>query len=292
MKWVRLIPPVVALLVAGPWLGLQRQSIATLERGNERLRQGIASARGTGSGTGVMHASAGLLEPPARGHGRLDWQQLAAQCADMQGGLLGDLHAQMRFERFNERLQAMTREELVTALDAIAALGPPCPGRSMLEQTVIGPLIEKDPELALTHCIDSIQDDQSGLKWHLANAMREWAKKDPGKADAWLDQQIAAGKFASKSLDGRNQFRQQFEGSMMGVLLATDPAAAGRRLAAMPLGQRTEIIDGSANPATAEEQMAFTRLVREQLPVKDQTRILAVKIPDEKRRAEILKRFE
>ncbi|MEI6494344.1 MAG: hypothetical protein WCO94_17495 [Verrucomicrobiota bacterium] len=97
----------------------------------------------------------------------------------------------------------------------------------MLEQMLIGPLIEKDPEYALTHFIDCLQDEQSGIKWHLPNALREWAKQDPAKANAWLDQQIAAGKFDSRTLDGKSQFRMQFEGVMLGILFPSDPDAAG-----------------------------------------------------------------
>ncbi|MCF7733387.1 MAG: hypothetical protein K9N23_16980 [Akkermansiaceae bacterium] len=82
--------------------------------------------------------------------------------------------------------------------------------------------------------IDGLQHKQSGIKWHLPNALREWAKQDPAKAGAWLDQQIAAGKFASKTLDGSSQFRTQFESVMSGVLFPSDPDAAGRRRA--PLG--------------------------------------------------------
>ena len=89
-------------------------------------------------------------------------------------------------------MKLMTREELLAALDEVATLDLTDNARGMLEQMLIGPLIEKAPELVLTRFIDCLQDARSGLKWHLPNALREWAKNDPAKADAWFDQQIAA----------------------------------------------------------------------------------------------------
>lgn len=104
MKWRNCIPPAVALLVAATWLGLQHRSISALEHANTRLRQGIAAGRGADSGSAPVPATAGPLGSPAQAPGRIDWRNLAAQHADMQGGLLGDLHAQMRSERFLQRL--------------------------------------------------------------------------------------------------------------------------------------------------------------------------------------------
>ena len=144
-----------------------------------------------------------------------------------QSGGMGDMRTMMKFQ---QRLQAMTQEELVAALDEIAALDLPAESRHMLEQMLLGPLAKKDPEFALTKFIDHIQENGM-MSWQLANAMQEWAKKDPTAAIGWFDRQIAAGKFDSKSLDGKSQTRLQFEGNLINILLGSDPEAAGRRLA-------------------------------------------------------------
>ena len=96
-------------------------------------------------------------------------------------------------------------------------------------------------------------------------------KKDPAKAAAWFDQQIAAGKFDSKSLDGESRPRQRFEGALINVLLASDPDAAGRRLGAIPEDQRGEVLSQYQFQSLKEEsQLAFAKLVRSQVPADEQ----------------------
>jgi len=145
----------------------------------------------------------------------------------------------------------------------------------MLEQMIILPLVEKDPELALTRFIHRLGD--SSLTWQFSLAMQKWAKKDPAAASAWFDQQIAAGKFDSKALDGYSQSRVDFEEILLDTMLSTDPEAAGRRLAAMPEGGRFAVLSGfSYQPLKDEEQLAFATLVREQVSKENQARCLAV----------------
>ena len=186
---------------------------------------------------------------------------------------MGDMRAMMKFQR---RLQTMTQQEIVAALDEIAALDLPEQPRRMLEQMLIGSLVQKDPEFALTRYIDRLPDTRGGMGWQLSNAMQEWAKKDPAKATAWFDTQIAAGRFDSKSLDGKSQTRGQFEGNLISTLLASDPDAAARRLGAMPEDQRGEVLGQySSQPLKEENQLAFAKMVRDQVPEKDQAKALA-----------------
>jgi len=266
-----MLPPAVALLVVGTWLGLQRRAISTTEQDCATLRDHLAADSGANSAT----AKAANPNNKIKAGAPINWQLLAGRFDEMQrAGATADMRVVLRFQ---QRLQALTREELIAGLDAIPALGLSTDSRSMLEQTLIGPLIEKDPEYVLRHFIDALQDDASGLKWHLATALRDWARQAPGEADAWLDEQIAAGKFDSKTLDGKSQFRTQFEGVMLGILLTADPAAAGRRLAAAPQDQRADIINNNLiNSVTAETQAAFTKLVRDQVPAADRPGIFAI----------------
>jgi hypothetical protein len=265
-----MLPPALALIVVGTWLGLQRRSIATLEGDCALLRNRLAAI----TGAEPSPAKAPDSNKSVKAGAPINWKTLAGHFEEMQRGD-ADMRLMLRFER---RLEAMTREELIAGLDEITALDLPVNSRSMLEQMLIGPLIEKDPEYALRRFMDCLQDDASGIKWHLPNALREWAKNDPAKAEAWFDQQIAAGKFDSKALDGKNPFRAQFEGVMLGILFPSAPAAAGRRVGAMAGEQRGEIVRNLIGAVKEETQAAFTQLVRDQVPAQEQAGIFAQQV--------------
>lgn len=98
-------------------------------------------------------------------------------------------------------------------------------------------------------------------------------------ATAWLDQQIAAGKFESKALDGKSPTLLQFEGTLIKSLFTSDPEAAGKRLGALPEGQRVETLQRLQlfrfNQVKLEDQKAFAKLVRDQLPENQQGNVLA-----------------
>jgi hypothetical protein len=269
---ITFIPPVVALVIAGGWLGSQRQSIYTLEQGSAALQEAIAARS-----SGVVEDSArGKPAPPvkmAKEKEPIDWKKVADQLAESRhGGGMGDMREMMRFQ---QRLQAMSQEELVAALDEIAALDLLAETRNMLEQMLLGPLAEKDPELALTKFIGRLEDNNGSFSWQLSEAMQHWAKKDRAAAIAWFDRQIAAGTFDSKSLDGKSRTRIQFEGNLINLLLSSDPDAAGLRLGALPEDQRSEtLMQYSSHQLKEEDQLSFAILVRDQVPEKDQARTL------------------
>jgi hypothetical protein len=274
MKLIQLLPPVAALVIVATALGLQRGNLATLDESNSLLRQQLANAR-SGEPSPQTTAS-GKLTP---GQGPLAWKKLARQLVDMQqGNEMDQLRAGLRLQ---QRIQEMTREQLIAALDDIAALDVSAESRAMLERLLIGPLIEKDPELALARFSDRLQDNRGGITWQLASALQAWAKQDIAKASAWFDAQIAAGKFDSKALDGRSQSRIQFEQALMGVLLTSDPAAAGQRLAALPADQRADVMRQLAgmNSLNEQDQLAFAKLVRAQLPATQQAGIISQVTP-------------
>ena len=273
LKISSLIPPAVALVVAGAWLASQRHAISTFENESTVLEKHIAAARSASAADPARAKPAGPAKA-AKAKEPMDWEKIAAQFVEMQqSGGMGDMRTIIRLQ---QRLQTMTQQEIVAALDEIASLGLAENSRSMLEQMLIGPLVEKDPEFALRHFTDRLQEPGSMIGWHLSDAMREWAKKDPAKATAWFDQQIAAGKFDSKSLDGKSRSRNQFEGALVNILLASDPDAAARRLGAMAEDQRAEVLgQGSFQQLKEENQLAFATLVRGQVPENEQSKILA-----------------
>ena len=263
----------VAAALVTAWLANGRGTITTLEQQSAVLRQRLAAR----SSTSTDDAASARPAAPAKavaGKEPIDWKAFAAQMQEMRnGGGMGDMRSMIRIQ---QRLQAMTRDELASALDEIAALDLPEESRTMIAQMLIGPLCQKDPEFALNRYIDRINDERGGFGWQLPNAIKEWADKDPAAATAWLDRQIADGKFESKSLDGKSQPRMQFEGNLIGALLSTNPDAAAGRLEAFPEDQRKELLQRwTGNTVKEENQLAFATLVRKELEANEQLDTLA-----------------
>ncbi|GAA5128266.1 hypothetical protein JIN84_01790 [Luteolibacter yonseiensis] len=271
MKVIIFIPPIAAVVLAGSLLSTQHHSISTLEIESTRLRERIARAKASPEET---HSKQTAKSAQAKSKDAPDWKKISEAMLEMRtNGGMGDMREMIRM---HQRLQAMTKEEIVAALDEIAALDLSPAARSALEQMFVEPLAEKDPELALNLFSDRFGDDRGDLIWQLSNALGKWSKKDPVKATAWFDQQIAAGKFDSKSLDGKNRMRIQFEGRLISTLLASDVQGAGQRLAGLPEEQRAEALQ-SANPGQLkeEDQKAYADLVRSQIPENQRNHTLA-----------------
>lgn len=274
MKPTLFIPPAIALVAVGGWLANQRQSIESLEKESTLLRLLIAAIHVAGSDPDAAKSTS---EKGAKDKLRLDWKKIAQQFADGQrGGGMGDMRSMIRFQ---QQMQAMSKEELVAALDEIAGLDLTAEVRETLESTLLGRLIEKDPEFALICFSDrlrsSLQNSSGMLTWQLNEAFQKWADKDLGKATAWFDQQIAASTFDSKALDGKSQSRLQFERSLISRLLGKDPTAAASRMAGLPEDQRGDLARDLSSSVKEADQRAFADLVRGQVPAKEQAETLA-----------------
>jgi hypothetical protein len=136
-------------------------------------------------------------------------------------------------------------------------------------------LIQKDPELALERCIDRPEDEENTMAWVMTNAFSEWAKTNPERATAWLDQRIISGKFASKALDGKNETRTRLEASLIYSLLPSGPEAASRRLLQLPADQRMETLQSQWTLVPESGQANFAKMVREVLPEDQRTNAIA-----------------
>ena len=274
MKPTSLIPPVVALVLVGGWIGTQRRALATLDRESALLRTHLAHARAAAGSDASPQAAKTPNGKPAKDKEPIDWKKIAAQMGKMQRNKgVGDMRVMIHL---HQRLQSMTKEELVAALDEIAKLDLPAGSRQELEEMLIGPLVEKDPELALTRFADRLQK-RDGMSWQLSTAFSKWAEKDLGKASAWFDQQIAAGNFDSKSLDGKSQARILFEGEMIRLLVGSDLAAAEARLAKLPEEQWAAIFRGQAASRVQEkDQKAYADLMRGRMAEKQKDSAIAL----------------
>lgn len=268
MKTPHFIPPVAALLIAIAWLGVERRTLARLEEENTVLRKHIAAAREAAATDGGANSSAAAN---AKKPDELDWKKIADQLGSMErNGGMPDMRAMIRLQ---QQIMSMESEQLAAALDEIAALDLDGDQRMMLEQMLLGIIAQKDPELALTRFLGRVGDQFGAVNWQLAHALGTWAEKDPAAATAWFDREIAKGSFESKSLDGKDGPRPKFESALIGVLIKSNPAAAGSRLAALPAEQRVEALN-SVNVAE-DEQKALVGLIRGSVPEEEQAELVA-----------------
>ena len=280
-----MIPPGVALVAVLVWNISRWRSISSQEEQSRVLRTRVESARSVrtpGNPTAADAGRSSRIKIPA-GNEAIDWKNLSARMAEMQeSGGLGDVRAMVDLQK---RLSGMSAEEIIAALDEISALGLDADARKLMEEMLVEPLIERDPELALATFADRVRDDEDGVGWQLSAALGAWAKKDAAAASAWFDRQIAAGLFESKSLDGQSQRRMEFEAALVGVLLTSDAAAAGQRIAALPEDQRREALEQiSFSELTPAGQKAYAELVRGLVPQDERagsfTHIISELIPE------------
>jgi hypothetical protein len=161
----------------------------------------------------------------------------------------------------------MSVEELCARIDEIAALDLDDVARKQALGMVLAHLAGKDPKRVIERFGDEVGDENSASWGGVYAAFQYWAQKEPAAMAAWLDKQIAAGKFDSKSIDGKNDALIRCESVLVGLLLKTDPAAASARVAALPENQREDFFKYVSNfPPTPEDESAYVKLVRDNLP--------------------------
>lgn len=264
MKPIEFIPPAAALVVAGIWLGSQGHSLSSLVEENTVLRERLESARHAVPEEG--EAGGSTLLPPAKKDGtarKIDWKLIAQNHLQSNNGeSVEDIRRQMQFQSM---IQELSADEIVNGLDAIAGLDLPEQVKQQMEMSLINALAEKEPALAVERLSQRMEDD--GVSWQLGHTFRKWAEKDSAAAIAWMDKQLADGKFESKSLDGKNSLQIRCEAGLVAALLESDPAAATARMQALPEDQRSEIFDqGLFFRIKAGTELAMADLIRNSVP--------------------------
>lgn len=270
---MKFIPPLIALAIVIGWIGNERRTISELEKKSAVLKQGLADLSASNSEIGFGNSISDTSASSIKKKQPIDWKKLAVTLLESQQD--DDIGAARTNIRIQQRLQSMSREEFVSALKEIEALDMNDEMKGVLEQLIIGPLCQKFPELALTHYQDRLNDEGRGMSWQLSNAMKQWASKDLVSATAWLDHQIAAGNFDPKSLDGKSRPRVQFENVLLASLVSTDLDAANKRLYLMPQDLCVEVLTTGAQAIKESDQLAYANLVRKNMLVADQARVIA-----------------
>jgi hypothetical protein len=271
LKPTLLIPPLVALVIAAVWLGNQHQSLSALEQESVWLEKHIAATHSSSASFDSSQAGPTSFKKSEQENVPQDWAEIAKQLDELEGDR--DIGTMRMMLKLQLQVMEMGQDELVAALDDISALDLSEESRKTLESLLIESLIGKDPELALTKGVGHLQGEKGLIQWQLSRAFTEWTKKDPAKSSSWLDQQIAEGKFDSKSLKGRNPSLIEFEATLIHHLISSDLNAAANRLKAMPDKERDNVLRNA--DIQEKDQSSFAKLVREHLSEKDQARTLA-----------------
>lgn len=259
MKAKHFIMPAAALVAAGAWLGGQRMKISELRVVNERLNARIAVAR------------SGNLPPDQRAAERLDplgksfaWDKLAGLLRDNAGG---DVPGILSIQR---RLLAMDAKELLAALDRIASMDVDDETRLKLENLILDPLCKKDPEAALERFKGKLSGMEGMQTFYLTHALKDWVKMDLAAAIGWMDREIAAGTFETRSLDGKNPVWTRWEAVVVYGQFVADPARAEARLSNLSPAMRAEILGlaDAFHKMTESDEIAYAAIVRRQLDEK------------------------
>jgi hypothetical protein len=254
--------PGAALLITGAWIVSGKRSAASLEREIEILTERIRMVKAAGN-DGFTTGGTAKDSRQAK-DGKIDWKDLSVKLSQMQGQRgVGDMRTTMRIQRL---LLDMSAEELVAQLDEVAALDLDDMAKKPLQGMILQALAEKDPRMVVQRYGEEAADQRGAGHWSVRMALGKWAEKEPAAASAWLDQQIAAGKFDSRSLDGKSQERLGIEGVLVAQLLKTDPAAASARLAGLPEDQREDFFkQGFFFHVSKDSETSFAKLVRDSL---------------------------
>lgn len=237
MKTIVLIPPAVALLLVGVWVVTQRSSMAAIETECARLQSTITAAEAR---------STTRPDPLEKRRKIIEWTKLGNQFQSnpmMSGGSIsGAMPDPREAMRFHQRMNAMSTDEIIATLDEIAALDLPPKVRENLEWTLLDSMARRNPAAALG-LLESRGLMKSALyEYLISGTLQAWAQKDTAAAADWFDEQIAAGTFDSKALDGVSSSRRNLETTFIRILLGSSPVAAAHRLAALPEDQRGDVL--------------------------------------------------
>lgn len=281
MKTTSAVVPLAALLAVGTWLVSQRQSIARLEQQNAGFQSRLAENKMVP--TTVKRAMPILSALDQR---PINWAEVAEQLRKSDGAGEGFLQTGLGLKtRLKDGFDDMSIAQLESSLDEVAVAGLSYEDRNILEGILGSLLLEKAPE-RLTKFIDRVHDDgSSSFGWILAPAFGEWAHVDPAKAEAWFDQQIAAGKFDSLLVNGSLHTRFLFEHRLTFALLQQSAESAGRRLAAFPEEQRIKVLRGEGVGRMIYNDEAlhrpFAEVLRQQLPAEDRLNAISWPLIDQ-----------
>ena len=248
MKSSSLIPPALVLIAATSWIAYQRHSLSEVRSVNATMEQTLV--RVVNQPRTVSTATDLEREKPTKAVQKVDsksvqkvdfigGKQLIAQVAEMLGNQYNQKDPAWDF--LKRQINSLSKEDLVAALNEVAAQNFHFISRYITNRDLLSALGEIDPELSLNRCGDVVINGDSNLADNLTHTLKEWGKKDPQQAGAWLDQQIATGKYDSKRLDGKDGLKNTLEATLIDALLIKNNAAAKVRMKSLSKEDRDAV---------------------------------------------------
>ncbi len=236
---------------------LQQRSAETLEAENARLSQRIEAWKKRGEAT-EDDPKSGLSAKLLAKAGPSGMAKLAAI---LRGAMLGN-PAQVRESLLLENqwrtLDTATLEKMVA--DARAADLSEEDREAVIDK-LLEVLVEKDPARAFAVIEEGFagktpREIQQQLSKR-SGLFEKWIQSDGPQALAWLDRQIAAGLFDSRSLAGTSNVRQQYES------LIYQKTKEGSRIAALdPLDRLPTLQSWRLRDLSLEDQIALAKVAR------------------------------
>ncbi len=225
-------PPVAAVCLIAVTIGMQRRNIEEITLQNEKRQRQIMRGESGRTVNPSSHASS-IVSGKS-----IDWKKLGA----MNRG--GSEAAMSRASLLVRRaLLDMSVVELVAQLDAIDALAGSNKQKTEPQILVVQTLRPKAPELILDRFAWCLRDgNESELNQMLGMAFHYLLAQDAAAAMAWMDNQVAAGTFESKALDGSDGKRQPFESALIQHCLKHDMEMASERLKDMSPALRLQVL--------------------------------------------------
>ncbi len=269
MKTLWTLPPLAALLGMGLWNTRQVLAISSTTAAQSDLREKISKHAATSKSATEMNRREVTQAAVTPGKHLADRRWIAEQVEAMDtASSLQQLRATVLFQ---QQLDGLSAGEMIALLDSAPQLGLSDSGVETLQSLIVARLTKTDPEQMVRRYGENFDAQSETVNWQLSTGLQKWAEKDLPGARAWLDQQVAAGKLESKTLDGLSQMRLEFETGLLPALLSSDPKAAASRIAALPAEQRLEALQGMDFLKTnSAQQKAYAEILRQQLSADDQ----------------------
>lgn len=242
-------PPVVALAVVGMGIGMQHREMAEFELRAKALRS--RAERDVRPAVPEKDSSVSVIDGR-----RIDWGKLLVMNGDGQS---------QAFNHVWRLLFDLSPEELLASLDQLAAVDVPTEKKKEWEDLLLQMLGRRDPRRVFDRFSAEVGIVRSPRSSLLHQVFARWSEQDSRAAAAWLDAQVAAGIFESKSINGLHSRLVDFESDLVRAWVNTDPASATARVSTLPEPLRSAVLkeDLLEQYRRPEDAKAIANLIRQ-----------------------------
>ena len=256
MKTTSVAVPLIVVVAGGIWLANQFLTIAGLNDQNTQLQKSLLTAD-----NGIKVPNRPLVTKTALDKTNIDWAEIARQLKLAQAERGGYLKSTARLDA---QFIAMTRDELLAALDEIEMITLSNDARELLEKRIFSELVgpKGSRKLAMDRFVSRYEG--GGWRWTLAACFSHWIDDEPDQAISWLQQH-------AKELGSPDELVSQ----SFYPRLISDPATATRILTALPEEKRLRSLGKlGLGHLPADQQVAWVKIVRAHTPEKDHPKAL------------------